>query len=72
VEGVKPLNKGEPQPDPETDDRGTIQVRIHGTEERAAMLLKELVLADVEVIALSKVRSDLEDVYQSMGVDEVS
>jgi ABC-2 type transport system ATP-binding protein len=72
VEGLRPLNKGEPQPDPETGDRGTVQVRIHGSEERAAHLLRELVLADVEVIALAKVRSDLEDVYQSMGVDEVS
>jgi ABC-2 type transport system ATP-binding protein len=49
-----------------------VKVRIHGVEERAALLLRELVLADVEVIALAKVRSDLEDVYQSMGRDEVS
>ena len=49
-----------------------LKVRIHGEEDRAAHLLRELVLAGVEVIALSKVRSDLEDVYQSMGRDEVS
>ena len=72
VEGLAPLHKGEPAPDPATSERGIIKVRIHGEEERAAHLLKELVLADVEVIAMSKVRSDLEDVYQSMGRDEVS
>jgi ABC-2 type transport system ATP-binding protein len=47
-------------------------VRIHGAEDRAAKLLKELVLADVEVIGLTRLRSDLEDVYQSIGRDEVS
>ncbi|MCX4241782.1 ABC transporter ATP-binding protein [Paraliomyxa miuraensis] len=72
VEGLAPLHKGEPEPDPTTGDRGIVKVRIHGVEERAAHLLRELVLSDVEVIALSKVRSDLEDVYQSMGRDEVS
>ncbi len=72
VERIEPLHKGEPQPDPKTADRGLLKVRIHGSEERAAHLLRELVLADVEVIALAKVRSDLEDVYQSMGRDEVS
>jgi ABC-2 type transport system ATP-binding protein len=72
VERIEPLHKGEPMPDPTTADRGILKVRIHGAEERAALLLKELVLADVEVISLAKVRSDLEDVYQSMGRDEVS
>lgn len=72
VESIEPLHKGEEAPDPKTGDRGTINVRIHGEEERAAHLLKELVLADVEVISMSKMRSDLEDVYQSMGRDEVS
>lgn len=72
VERIEPLHKGEPLPDPTTADRGLLKVRIHGSEERSAFLLKELVLADVEVIALAKVRSDLEDVYQSMGRDEVS
>ncbi len=72
IEEVVPLHKGEPKPDPTQDQRGLIRVRIHGAEERAAHLLRELVLADVEVIALTKVRSDLEDVYQSMGRDEVS
>lgn len=72
VEAVVPLHKGEPQPDPERDERGLIRVRIHGSEERAAHLLKELVLADVEVISLAKVRSDLEDVYSSLGRDKVS
>jgi ABC-2 type transport system ATP-binding protein len=72
VERIEPLHKGEPQPDPQTADRGLLKVRIHGSEERAAHLLRELVLADVEVISLAKVRSDLEDVYQSMGRDEVS
>ena len=72
VEEMLPLHKGEELGDPKTADRGMLRVRIHGEEERAAHLLKELVLADVEVIALSKVRSDLEDVYQSIGRDEVS
>ena len=72
VESVSPLHKGEPQPDPDKDERGLLRVRIHGSEERAAHLLKELVLADVEVIALAKVRSDLEDVYSSLGRDKVS
>ena len=49
-----------------------MKVRIHGAEERAAHLPRELVLGGVEVIALAKVRSDLEDVYQTMGRDEVS
>jgi hypothetical protein len=30
------------------------------------------VLADVEVLSMSKVRSDLEDVYSSLGRDAVS
>jgi ABC-2 type transport system ATP-binding protein len=72
IEAVLPLHKGEPQPDPEKDERGLIRVRVHGSEERAAHLLRELVLADVEVISLAKVRSDLEDVYSSLGRDKVS
>ncbi len=72
VEAVEPLQRGEPPPDPETGERGLIRVRIHGDEDRAAHLLRELVLANVEVISLARVRSDLEDVYQSMGRDEVS
>ena len=72
IEGLLPLHKGEEIPDPATADRGLVRVRIHGSEERAAHLLKELVLADVEVISLSKVRSDLEDVYSSLGRDKVS
>jgi ABC-2 type transport system ATP-binding protein len=72
VERIDPLHKGEPTPDPATADRGAIKVRIHGTEGQAAHLLRALVLADVEVITMTKVRSDLEDVYQTMGRDEVS
>jgi ABC-2 type transport system ATP-binding protein len=71
VEEVTALHKGETI-DPKTAGRGRIRVRIHGSEERAAHLLREMVLADVEVIAMSRIRSDLEDVYQSMGRDEVS
>jgi ABC-2 type transport system ATP-binding protein len=71
VEQVTALHKGETI-DPTTAGRGRVRVRIHGGEDRAAMLLRELVLADVEVIALSRIRSDLEDVYQSIGRDEVS
>ena len=72
IEAVLPLHKGEVLGDPTTADRGMLRVRIHGEEDRAAHLLREMVLADVDVIALAKVRSDLEDVYQSMGRDEVS
>ncbi len=72
IEQVLPLHKGEEIVDPTTADRGLVRVRIHGSEERAALLLKELVLADVEVISLAKIRSDLEDVYSSLGRDKVS
>ncbi|MCA9695069.1 MAG: ABC transporter ATP-binding protein [Myxococcales bacterium] len=72
IEHVGPLHKGEPPVDPATADRGLIRVRIHGEEERAAFLLRELVLADIEVISMAKVRSDLEDVYSSLGRDQVS
>lgn len=72
VEEVAALHKGETIDDPATAERGLVRVRIHGAEERAAVIIKELVLADVEVVALFKVRSDLEDVYQSIGRDEVS
>ena len=72
IEQVLPLHKGEEIVDPATADRGLVRVRIHGSEDRAALLLKELVLADVEVISLSKIRSDLEDVYSSLGRDKVS
>lgn len=71
IEEVTALHKGETI-DPKTAGRGRIRVRIHGAEDRAAHLLKELVLSDVEVISLSRVRSDLEDVYSSIGRDEVS
>ncbi|MFV8752289.1 ABC transporter ATP-binding protein [Nannocystaceae bacterium ST9] len=71
VEEVLPLHRDEPI-DPATSDRGKVRVRIHGAEDRAAKLLKELVLADVEVIGLTRIRSDLEDVYQSIGRDEVN
>jgi ABC-2 type transport system ATP-binding protein len=71
IEELLPLHRDEVM-DPATADRGRIRVRIHGEEDRAAKLLKELVLADVEVIALTRMRSDLEDVYQSIGRDEVS
>ncbi len=71
IESVLPLSREE-QIDPATTERGKVRVRIHGAEDRAAKLLKELVLADIEVIALTRMRSDLEDVYQSIGRDEVS
>ncbi|MCA9682853.1 MAG: ABC transporter ATP-binding protein [Myxococcales bacterium] len=71
IEEVLPLNREETI-DPQTTDRGKVRVRIHGAEDRAAKLLKELVLADVEVIGLMRMRSDLEDVYQSIGRDEVA
>ena len=72
IEQVLPLHKGEEVVDPAVADRGLVRVRIHGSEDRAALLLKELVLADVEVISLAKIRSDLEDVYSSLGRDKVS
>ncbi|PRQ05352.1 putative ABC transporter ATP-binding protein YxlF [Enhygromyxa salina] len=71
IEEVLPLTRDE-QIDPATADRGKIRVRVRGAENHAAKLLKELVLADVEVIALTRMRSDLEDVYQSIGRDEVA
>jgi ABC-2 type transport system ATP-binding protein len=71
IEEVVPLHREETI-DPATADRGKIRVRIHGGEDRAAKLLKELVLADIDVIALTRIRSDLEDVYQSIGRDEVN
>lgn len=72
IEAIEPLNREETIDDPKTADRGKIRVRVHGSENRAATLLRELVLADVEVIGLTRLRSDLEDVYQSIGRDEVA
>ena len=71
IEEVVPLHRDE-DIDPATADSGKVRVRIHGSESRAAKVLKELVLADVEVVGFTRVRSDLEDVYQSIGRDEVS
>lgn len=71
IEGVEALHRDEAI-DPQTADRGKIRVRIHGSESRAAKLLRELVLAEVEVVAMARLRSDLEDVYQSIGRDEVA
>ncbi len=75
VESVQtlPAPGAKPEPvDPATTDRGRILVRIHGAEDKAATLMREMILADVDVVSLSKVRTDLEDVYQSIGRDEVS
>lgn len=72
IEAIEPLHKSETLGDPQTADRGLIRVRIHGNEENAAHILRELVLAGIEVISLAKVRSDLEDVYTSLGRDSVS
>jgi ABC-2 type transport system ATP-binding protein len=72
VESIAPLHKGETIGDPKTADRGLVRVRIHGSEESAATILREMILADVDVISLSKIRSDLEDVYSSLGRDAVS
>jgi ABC-2 type transport system ATP-binding protein len=74
VEHVGPVHK--PQPgaatfDAAQADEGRVRVRIHGDDQRAAALLRELVLADVGVAGMTRVRSDLEDVYQSLGRDEV-
>lgn len=71
IESVEPLHRDETI-DPATADQGTIRVRMHGSEDKPAKVLKALVLADVEVIALSPVRTELEDVYQSIGRDEVA
>ena len=72
IESIGPLSKQEAAPDPTTGDRGLDRVRIHGGDDRTAQLLRELALADVAVIAIGKVRSDLEDVYSSLGRDAVS
>ena len=71
IEAILPLTREE-ELDPATADRGKVRVRIHGAENHPAKLLKELVLADVEVVELTRMRSDLEDVYQSIGRDEVA
>ncbi|KIG11614.1 ABC transporter, ATP-binding protein [Enhygromyxa salina] len=71
IEEVLPLNRDE-QIDPGSAERGKIRVRIHGDEDSAARVLRELVLGGVDVIALMRMRSDLEDVYQSIGRDEVA
>ncbi|MCB9701119.1 MAG: ABC transporter ATP-binding protein [Myxococcales bacterium] len=72
IESIQPLTKGEAMPDPKSADRGLVRVRIHGGDDRAGTILRELILGDVTVIAMSKVRSDLEDVYSSLGRDAVS
>ena len=73
VERVEPLHKGEPMPGPDHRRPGAHQgADPRGRGARRDAAASELVLADVEVISLAKVRSDLEDVYQSMGRDEVS
>jgi len=71
IESVLPLHRDE-FIDPETADCGKVRVRIRGEDNQPAKLLKQLVLADVEVTGLTRIRSDLEDVYQSIGRDEVS
>jgi ABC-2 type transport system ATP-binding protein len=71
VEGLAALHRGDSF-DPTTADAGCLLVRIHGPEDRPAAILKQLVLADIGVAELRRVRSDLEDVYQSLGRDEVS
>ncbi|TPV94782.1 MAG: ABC transporter ATP-binding protein [Myxococcales bacterium FL481] len=57
---------------PEAADAGVILVRIHGDSTAPAKILRELVAAEVDVLALHRVRSDLEDVYQSLGHEQVS
>lgn len=71
IESISGLHRDE-QVDPTTTDRGTIRVRIHGEERRAAEVIRELVGAGIEVIAFSPVRTELEDVYQSIGADEIA
>ncbi len=71
IESVVGLSKEEVI-DPKTSDRGKVLFRVHGAEDRAAKLVRELVLADVDVISIAKVRTDLEDVYSSIGRDEVA
>ncbi len=72
VETVDPLDKHDSAQTIEDMDRGIVAVRIHGDKGRPAHILRELVLAGVDVIAFAKVRSDLEDVYQSLGRDKIS
>ncbi len=54
------------------NDGGIVRVRVHGEDDQAAALLSELVAAGVAISSFAKVRTDLEDVYQSLGSDEVS
>ena len=53
-------------------DRGVVTARVREEHLDAAGLLRALVEAGVEVSAFAKVRSDLEDVYESLGRDGVS
>jgi len=71
IESIVALHRDEVI-DPATADRGKVLVRVRGSEDRAAKLLKDLVMGGVEVIGLTRVRGDLEDVYRSIGRDEVS
>ncbi len=71
IESVTGLSREEAV-DPATTERGTIRVRIHGEASRAAKVLRELVAAELEVVAFAPVRTELEDVYQSIGRDEVA
>ncbi|MGB1699089.1 MAG: ATP-binding cassette domain-containing protein, partial [Nannocystaceae bacterium] len=52
--------------------RGVVLTRLRGEDLEPAGLLREMVEAGVEVASFAKVRSDLEDVYESLGRDDLS
>lgn len=72
IERVSGLKKDDPAPDPDSAGSGRVWVRIHGDDTAAAKVLRELIGAGVEIGSFSKVRSDLEDVYQSLGRNDVA
>jgi ABC-2 type transport system ATP-binding protein len=58
--------------DAEPTNRGLVHARLQEEHLDAASLLRAMVEAGVEVSSFGKVRSDLEDVYESLGRDDLS
>ena len=73
VEETRPLEGGgEGSSEGAAEDGGRIFARVRGEAEDAASLLRTLIESGVEVSRFGKVRTDLEDVYESLGRDDVS
>ena len=72
VEGVEPLPDEGGVGDPAEMDRaaaGRVLARVRGEATEAAELLACLVGSGAQISGFQKVRTDLEDVYQSLGRD---